>query len=150
MTGPGIRQVPPDTAEYARDYENGWSAGERGSEGSLERADHRDVSHAWYDGYHDAAAGREKWAWRQARLDGFDGPEAMYAARSREHYTATAVEVLTEASEHEHSFSEWLASVLVEVRNARGGWAQMEDRPGSWEAGHLLALLDGTEPEGGW
>jgi hypothetical protein len=65
-------------------------------------------------------------------------------------YTTAAVAAITEASRAEHDLSGWLAAVLVEVRRARGGWAAMEDRPGSWEAAHVLALVEGTEPERGW
>ncbi len=48
-----------DTPEYRRDYQRGWrsSAGQ----GSLDRADARREPEAWYDGYLDYAAGREKW-----------------------------------------------------------------------------------------
>lgn len=58
--------------EYARDYVNGWNVSERCSDGALDRADLRGVSDAWYDGYHDSAAGRPKWAWRDARRKGCD------------------------------------------------------------------------------
>lgn len=63
----GIRTVPADSPEYSRDYRAGWQASERYTEGALERADQRGVSHAWYDGYHDQAAGRERYAYRTAR-----------------------------------------------------------------------------------
>jgi hypothetical protein len=56
-----IRFIPRNTPEYARDYQLGWAAGERISDGALDRADARGVSHAWYDGYADSAAGRRKW-----------------------------------------------------------------------------------------
>lgn len=59
-------------ADYQRDYRNGWNASARygtstapntvnAFEGPLDRADARGVSHAWYDGYHDQAAGRPRW-----------------------------------------------------------------------------------------
>lgn len=67
-----ITSYPPLSREYARDYQAGYVAGERGSEGALERADARGASHAWYDGYHDAAAGREKWTYREWRIKGCD------------------------------------------------------------------------------
>jgi hypothetical protein len=43
------------------DYERGWRTGLRAADGSLERADGRGEPDAWYHGYLDAAAGREKW-----------------------------------------------------------------------------------------
>jgi hypothetical protein len=47
--------------EYKRQYARGWNASERGSEGALERMDFREPNNtAWYDGYHDSAAGRDK------------------------------------------------------------------------------------------
>lgn len=65
-----IRTIDPDTAAYARDYANGFRVGEQGAEGALESADSRGVSHAWYDGYHDAAASRPKWTYRRWRRNG--------------------------------------------------------------------------------
>lgn len=53
-----IRRIDPATREYAQDYRNGWRTSERCADGALDRADSRGVSHAWYDGYHDEAAGR--------------------------------------------------------------------------------------------
>lgn len=46
-------------------YRRGWSASQRYARGNsvsspLERADIRGESSAWYDGYHDHAAGRPK------------------------------------------------------------------------------------------
>lgn len=69
---PVIRSVDPDSREYTRDYTNGYTVGLRGTEGALEAADGRNVSHAWYDGYHDAAAGRDKWTYRTWRRNGCD------------------------------------------------------------------------------
>ena len=67
-----IRMVDAWTREYARDYHAGWVVAERADPGALERADIRGVSHAWYDGYHDAAAGRPKWTYREWRRNGCD------------------------------------------------------------------------------
>lgn len=67
-----IRTVDPFSREYARDYTNGWNVSENWTEGCLERADAREVSHAWYDGYHDSAAGRPKWTYRTWRRNGCD------------------------------------------------------------------------------
>lgn len=67
-----IHEFDPNTPEYSREYRAGYIAGERGAEGALERADARNVSNAWYDGYHDAAAGREKWTYRTWRRNGCD------------------------------------------------------------------------------
>jgi hypothetical protein len=49
------------TLEYRRDYLAGWRASDRAKDGTLERADDRNASAGWYDGYLDRAAGREKW-----------------------------------------------------------------------------------------
>lgn len=75
-----IPTVPPDSREYARDYENGWRVSERCSDGALDRADQRGVSHAWYDGYMDCAVGREKWSYRKCRLAGFDSIDVYLAS----------------------------------------------------------------------
>ena len=56
-----IRTLPKGSPEYKRDYRNGWNVSERCSEGALERADERNVSHAWLDGYMDYACGRTKY-----------------------------------------------------------------------------------------
>lgn len=64
------REIDPRTAEYARDYQLGWAASRRNSPNALENADIREVSHAWYDGYLDYAAGRMKWTWRVVRTNG--------------------------------------------------------------------------------
>jgi len=45
-----IQHIDPKTPAYAAAYRRGWAAGERGAEGSLERGDLRNESHAWYDG----------------------------------------------------------------------------------------------------
>lgn len=79
-----IRDADPFSAGYTRDYNNGWRAGRKYTEvrglTPLERADQRNASHAWYDGYHDRDAGRPKWTWREARRRGFESIEEMYAA----------------------------------------------------------------------
>lgn len=67
-----IRTVDPNTREYDRDYRAGFATGERCAEGALERADARGVSHAWYDGYMDAATGRPRWTFRTWRRNGCD------------------------------------------------------------------------------
>lgn len=67
-----IRKVDPRSPEYDRDYMGGWRASERCTEGALERADQRGVSDAWYDGYHDVAAGRPRWTYREWRRNGCD------------------------------------------------------------------------------
>lgn len=79
---PTIRTVDPHSKQYDRDYLNGWNADLRQLastsyqvESALERADARGVSHAWYDGYHDSAASREKWTYRTARRLGYDCAE---------------------------------------------------------------------------
>ena len=46
---------PADDAEYRKAYERGWKST------NLEAGDARNEPEAWYDGYVDAAAGREKW-----------------------------------------------------------------------------------------
>ena len=49
------------TSQYKSDYNRGWRAGHNTGSFTLERADMRNESDAWYDGYFDAAAGRSKW-----------------------------------------------------------------------------------------
>ena len=51
---------PQANADYRKAYNRGWASGQRGI-GGLDRADDRGEPEAWYDGYLDAAAGREKW-----------------------------------------------------------------------------------------
>ena len=46
---------------YKNDYNRGWQASKRAGSNTLDRADSRGESQAWYDGYHDYAAGRPKW-----------------------------------------------------------------------------------------
>jgi hypothetical protein len=47
--------------EYKRQYARGWNCSARGTEGALERMDWREPNNsAWYDGYHDDAAGRDR------------------------------------------------------------------------------------------
>lgn len=48
-----------NTPQYRADYIRGWKAGV--NIGALDRADDRNEPDAWYDGYLDYAAGREKW-----------------------------------------------------------------------------------------
>jgi hypothetical protein len=51
-----------DTPQYRRHYERGWRAsGRPDAVAPLDAADARGEPDAWYDGYHDRAAGREKW-----------------------------------------------------------------------------------------
>lgn len=57
-----------DTTEYRAAYERGWRASRRYLQSTsyqvftpLERADERGEPTAWYDGYADESAGREKW-----------------------------------------------------------------------------------------
>lgn len=78
MEKPLIRSVDPESAEYVRDYRNGWNVSLCGDEGALERADDRNVSSAWYDGYMDVACGRPKWTYRKARRLGIDISELEY------------------------------------------------------------------------
>jgi hypothetical protein len=52
-----IRQ---DTPEYRKAYEAGWRYSQR-STATLDHGDAMGFSEAWYDGYLDLAAGREKW-----------------------------------------------------------------------------------------
>lgn len=54
-----------DAVTYSKDYERGWRAASRG-DGQLDKADARGEVPAWYDGYHDRAAGRSKWSARRA------------------------------------------------------------------------------------
>ena len=50
-----------DTPEYRAAYNRGWRASATTTGGALDRADARREPDAWYDGYLDHAAGREKW-----------------------------------------------------------------------------------------
>jgi hypothetical protein len=112
-----IRHLDPHSAEYAKDYSLGWKAGERageGVEGVLDRADARNVSHAWYDGYHDQAAGREKFAYRTARRLGFESPDALYAAEEAERAAAASV---YEATKQAHANA---AAAVESVPDANG------------------------------
>jgi len=72
-----IRRLPAGSPEYKRDYENGWRTSAKCEEGALERADIRNVSHAWYDGYEDNAVGNEKWTKMRERLAGDHEPEGQ-------------------------------------------------------------------------
>ncbi len=47
-----------DRTKYKADYRRGWNSSARAN-GSLDK--HNFESKAWYDGYFDYAAGREKW-----------------------------------------------------------------------------------------
>lgn len=63
-------------------------------------------------------------------------------------YTHQARAALYEAAQQEHDFAGWLAGVLAAVAAHLGSTeALFEGRPGSWEAGHLRALLVGTVGE---
>ena len=53
-------QINMDDAQYKRDYERGWKASKNGGDG-LERADDRQESEAWYDGWSDYSVDRPKW-----------------------------------------------------------------------------------------
>lgn len=44
-----------------KSYNRGWQAGHRAADMALDRADDRGEPEPWYDGYLDAAAGRDKW-----------------------------------------------------------------------------------------
>jgi hypothetical protein len=49
-----------DTPEYRRDYDRGWRySGRPGA--TLDHGDEIRAPDAWYDGYLDRGAGREKW-----------------------------------------------------------------------------------------
>jgi len=67
----------PQSARYARDYNNGWRTAQRNNArlsfgGPVDRAGQRNVSRAWCDGFYDQAADHPKWTHRQARLAGWD------------------------------------------------------------------------------
>ncbi len=84
---PGTRQAAPGSPEYRRDYNLGWRACERAADwdghspGPMETAGALGAGDAWYDGWEDRAAGREKWTWQTARLAGFDSLEDYSAWR---------------------------------------------------------------------
>jgi hypothetical protein len=54
-----VHQTLPDYDMYK--YNAGQRSAISGADGCLERADARGEVAAWYDGYMDAATGREKW-----------------------------------------------------------------------------------------
>jgi hypothetical protein len=60
------QSISPKTRKYVTEYNRGWQANDNAD---IDAAG--STSNAWYDGYHDAAAGRVKWTWRKARLAGF-------------------------------------------------------------------------------
>lgn len=56
------RVVATRFPEYDREsYTRGWRAGINGGGFALDNADARNEPNEWYDGYLDAATGREKW-----------------------------------------------------------------------------------------
>jgi len=61
-----VQNIDPNIRKYATEYNRGWRANDNAD---IDAAG--STSDAWYDGYHDAAAGRLKWTWRKARLAGF-------------------------------------------------------------------------------
>jgi hypothetical protein len=59
--------------------------------------------------------------------------------------TERAVEAILRAARTEHDFADWLADVLCKVAAQLGSAdALVEGRPGSWEAEHVLRLVEGT------
>lgn len=58
------------SAEYRRDYNRGWRYSSTSLDPTLDHGDARGEPDAWYDGYLDAAAGREKWHTFSCRLAG--------------------------------------------------------------------------------
>lgn len=60
------QHIDPKTQKYATEYNRGWKANDNADIDAV-----GSTSDAWYDGYHDAAAGRAKWTWRKARKAGF-------------------------------------------------------------------------------
>lgn len=73
--------------QYRKAYNRGWKAAQNPKETSqgspLERADLRGESQAWYDGYYDYAADRERWETARAR-DAADAADAERAAGAPE------------------------------------------------------------------
>jgi hypothetical protein len=67
------------TEEYRKAYQRGWASSARTGFGALEAADSRGEPSAWYDGYHDFASDRPKWASMH-----FDSPEGWEAAGAPE------------------------------------------------------------------
>jgi hypothetical protein len=60
-------------------------------------------------------------------------------------YTIAAVDALAAGHAAEHDFPGWLADVLGRLAARLGSSdAVVSGRPGSWEAGQVLALLHGT------
>jgi hypothetical protein len=65
-----IRRIEPGTPEYKRDYNAGWRYSLTSPAPNLEHADAIDASHAWLDGYMDAATGRHKWHYLRCVYEG--------------------------------------------------------------------------------
>lgn len=55
------RHRPPDDPDYVAAYNRGWRSALAEGGFPLDNADARNEPSAWYDGYYDHAAGREKW-----------------------------------------------------------------------------------------
>lgn len=48
-------------SQYKKWYDKGWKYSETAADPSLEHGDRKGYPEAWYDGYHDSAAGRKKY-----------------------------------------------------------------------------------------
>lgn len=60
-------------------------------------------------------------------------------------YTRAAAHAIADAVDTEHSFPEWLATVLAAVAAQRGNsYDLIAGRPGSWEASLVNDLVTGT------
>ncbi|MFC8790813.1 hypothetical protein [Streptomyces cinereoruber] len=59
--------------------------------------------------------------------------------------TTRAADAIAEALRDGQDVAEMLAAALCQVAAAEGGTEEvLRNRPGSWEAGHLRSLMEGT------
>jgi hypothetical protein len=68
-------KAPADLAAYRKHYNRGWRSSQGTADGALDRADSRNEPDAWYDGYLDYAAGRQKYHSQQCRAGGIECSE---------------------------------------------------------------------------
>src|ERR1044072_5680355 len=121
-----IRTLDPYSHAYTKAYQAGWQASERASDGALSRADARGVPDAWYDGYHDEAAGRPRYTYREARRLAKKISEELgfraYADGGRVYVSA---ENGDDAADYEGEFRggyPWINPKLEAIAMMRGGY----------------------------
>ena len=80
------------------------------------------------------------------RCGGFECPQCQaWRSGPTAGIRAAAIEAITQAAAHEHSFPEWLADVLAAAAGQLGSSHELiAGRPGSWEASLVDELVKGT------